>query len=166
MINHTEKGAGMIARIESEGHAIWCLDGIWCSSDDAAVQAIIDSYTLDECKAYTQAVIAMHAKALRDQVIATISAGEMAAWPIKLSEAVKYAASGDPADAPMLAAEAQARRVTLTDLCSKVGEKGAMFSAAEAAIAGVDGRHRDAVSACDSFAAVASYDYSTDWPEV
>lgn len=166
MIDHTEKGAGLIARIEDAGHAIWCLDGIWCSSDDAAVQVIIDGYTLAEAKAYKQNAIALHAKALRDRVIALISAGEMAAWPIKLAESKAYATSGIPGDAPMLAAEALARGVSLAELCAKVGGKAEMFAAAEAAIAGADGMHRDAVAACVSFAAVADHDYSTGWPEV
>ncbi|MBH2008252.1 MAG: hypothetical protein I8H71_00995 [Xanthomonadaceae bacterium] len=166
MIEHTEKGAGLIARIEDAGHAIWCLDGVWSSSDDAAVQVIIDGYTIDEAKAYKQNAIALHAKALRDRVIATISVGEMAAWPIKMSEASAYATSGSIADAPMLAAEALARRVSLAELCAKVTEKAATFAGAEAAIAGVDGLHRDAVAACVSFADVAEYDYSGGWPVV
>lgn len=166
MIEHVEKGFGMVAAIEGAGHVLQCIDGVWHSSDDVAVQAIIDGYTLDAAKARKSDDIARHAKDLRDRVISAISAGEMAAWPIKLAEASAFAASADPADAPMLAAEALARRVSLAVLCAKVGDKAATFSAAEAAIAGVDGMHRDAVAACESFTDVAAYDYGAGWPAV
>lgn len=43
-INHTEKGPGLILAVERAGHWLICVDGVWQSSDDDAVQAIIDSY--------------------------------------------------------------------------------------------------------------------------
>lgn len=43
-ITYTEKGAGLHAAVAAAGHTLWQLDGEWLSSDDAAVQAIIDAY--------------------------------------------------------------------------------------------------------------------------
>lgn len=43
-INYTEKGSGLHDAIAAAGHQLWQLDGTWISSDDVAVQAIIDGY--------------------------------------------------------------------------------------------------------------------------
>lgn len=44
MINYTEKGQGLHGAIIAAGHWLMQVDGNWESSNDAAVQAIIDSY--------------------------------------------------------------------------------------------------------------------------
>ncbi len=44
MITYTEKGAGLHEAIVAAGHWIEQRDGTWISSDDVAVQAIIDGY--------------------------------------------------------------------------------------------------------------------------
>ncbi len=44
MINYTEKGYGLHAAIGEAGHKLEQRDGVWTSSDDEVVQAIIDSY--------------------------------------------------------------------------------------------------------------------------
>jgi hypothetical protein len=166
MIAYTEKGAGLHEAIARAGHLLRQENGVFVSSNDAAVQAIIDSYTLDDAKAHKSAQVSAHAKVLRDKVIRTISAGEMASWPIKLAEAAKYAQTGQDADAPMLAAEAQARGITLAALVSKVAGNATTFAGLEATIAGIDGAHRDAIKACATFAEVAAYDFSGGWPGV
>lgn len=43
-INYIEKGPGLRQVVLAQGHQLYQLDGIWKSSDDVAVQAIIDSY--------------------------------------------------------------------------------------------------------------------------
>lgn len=166
MIAYTEKGAGLHEAIARAGHLLRQENGVFVSSNDAAVQAIIDGYTLDDAKSHKSEQISAHAKMLRDRVIRNISAGEMASWPIKLSEAAKYAQTGQDADAPMLAAEASARGITLAELVAKVGGNATTFAGLEAAIAGTDGAHRDAIKACETFEAVAAYDFSTGWPGV
>lgn len=44
MINWIEKGRGLLEVIRSDGHWVESNDGVWSSSDDTAVQLIIDSY--------------------------------------------------------------------------------------------------------------------------
>lgn len=44
MINYIEKGFGLHVEIESAGHWLREVDGVWQASDDKAVQAIIDTY--------------------------------------------------------------------------------------------------------------------------
>jgi hypothetical protein len=44
MINYIEKGYGLHEEIERQGHTLAQIDGVWVSSDDKAVQSIIDNY--------------------------------------------------------------------------------------------------------------------------
>jgi len=44
MITYTEKGIGLHDAIHAAGHSLKHANGVWVSSDDTAVQAIIDSY--------------------------------------------------------------------------------------------------------------------------
>lgn len=148
------------------GDLVWVEDGEWRCADDEAAQAIVDAFTLDDLKASLCAKISLHGKALRDRAVAAVSPGELAGWPIKRAEAAAFAASGNPADAPMLSAEAARRGITLLALLAKVGNNAGRFGALEADIGGTDGRHRDAVNACPDFAAALSYDWHVDWPDV
>lgn len=166
MISYTEKGYGLHERIRAAGQ--WLVDagGVWQASDDALVQTIIDAYTVADAAAYACAQIDAHAKALRDRVVADVSPGEMAAWPLKLAEARAYAASGNAADAPLLAAEAALREVPIADILARVGGNAARLSTLETRIAGTAGRHKDRVRAEATFAAVLAYDWTAGWPEV
>lgn len=166
MIDYVEKGPGLHEVIRAAGYWLKQENNIWVSSNDAAVQAIIDGYTVAQARARKSLDISLHAKALRDKVVATISPGEMASWSVKAAEAEKFGAGADPGECPMLSQEAAARGITLTELVLKVNGNAARFSLAEASIGGVDGKHRDAVAALETFEAIAAYDYSAGWPEV
>lgn len=166
MIVYTEKGAGLHDAVRAAGHWLEQRDGVWVSSDDTAVQAVIDGYTVDDAKTVRKAESTAHAKTLRDRVVASASAGEMASWPIKRAEAMAYSQSGNGADAPMLSAEAAARGVTLPAIIARVAANAALFAGLEAAISGADGKHRDAIGALTSFESVAAYDLTAGWPAV
>lgn len=178
MINYIEKGAGLHDKIRAAGLQL-LRDGQSGALDtgghDAEVQAIIDGYTLADCKAVQCRLCAGHAKRLRNKVIAPYSAGEMAAWPVKLAEAAAYADSNprDASLAPMLAAEALVRGISLDAMMGKVSGNASTFGDMEVQIAGVDGRHRDAINAIQgadndpaAYAAVLAYDFTTGWPEI
>lgn len=134
--------------------------------NDAAAQAIVDAWTLEDSVRYVKAEVSAHAKELRDKVISGVSPGEMASWPIKLAEARTFAATGNADLCPMLSAEAAARGVSVNALVARVNGNAAMFAGLEAAISGVDGKHRDALDACTSFEEVKGYNWRTGWPEV
>lgn len=165
MINYIEKGYGLHLAISAAGHALSQVDGAWVSSDDLAVQTIIDGYTLDQCKAEARAKVDAHAKELFDRAVSGISAAEMAGWPILRAEAKLYALTGSEADCPAIAFEAQMRGVTVSALAAKVQANTVKFDALRAAIAGASGKHRDAIAALALFEAVLAYDYTTGWPE-
>jgi hypothetical protein len=165
-IKYSEKGSGLHAAIGEAGHWLRQNNGVWECSDETAVQAIIDGYSLSQVANDICTEIDTYAKTLRDRVISNISPGEMASWPIKLAEAAKYAQSGSDTDAPMLALEASARGVTIAELCLKVTGNAGSLASVEAAIAGTSGKHRDAVRACTTWDAIAAYDWRTGWPAV
>lgn len=166
MIDMTKMCDALSKQIAAAGHWHYVEDGVVYTSNDAAVQAIIDAYTLDDAKADKCAEVLAYAKSLRDKVIASISAGEMASWPIKLSEAAKYLQTGDESTAPMLSTEALARGITLAQLVAKVDNNAQQFSMLESLIAGTDGKHRDAIKELARFDDVIHYDYSAGWPGV
>ena len=102
--------------------------------------------------ALTVDAIDARARADRDAIVAGTSPAEMASWPIKRQEALAYTASGDPADAPMLSAEAAARRIALDALVTIVANKSLALGGAEAAIAGKYGRLSDEAKVAQSLA--------------
>lgn len=166
MIDYTEKGHGLHHRISALGYQLREENGVFVSSNDAAVQEIIDAYSLADAQVFKSNEVSQLAKALRDKAVKAVSPGELASWSIKLAEAARFAASGLNSDAPMLTAEATARGITTTALVTKVGGNAAVFAALEAEIGGTDGRHRDAIKALTTFEAVNAYDYSAGWPVV
>lgn len=169
MIDFQDKlpfSAQIMEKAQAAGHTVQYVDNQALVSDQAAVQAIINGFTLAEAKAHVTTNILAHAKALRDKAVAAISPGEMASWPIKVKEAATFRATGDAAQCPMLSLEATARNITLADLVTKVEGNSNRLSMLEATIGGNDGKHRDAVAALTTFAALAAYDYTSGWPEV
>jgi hypothetical protein len=161
-----ERCAPCMKRIADAGHVIRYVDNVLECSDPAAVQAIIDGFTLEDAKAARIAEVLAHAKKLRDKVVAQVSPGEMSCWSIKRAEAERFRTTGDGAFCPVLTVEAQYRQITLAALVTKVEANAARLSAVEAIIGGVDGRHRDAIAALTTFEAVEAYDFTTGWPEV
>ncbi|MBX3610403.1 MAG: hypothetical protein KF871_10965 [Hydrogenophaga sp.] len=163
MILYTEKGAGLHVAITAAGHWLREDDGQWVCSDEAAVQALIDGYTLEQAKAFRKAEVSALATKLRNKVIKGYSAGEMASWSIKLAEARTFAI--DPlASCPLLTLEAQTRGVALASLAQRVLDNATLFAGAEAMIAGVEGMHRDSIDALADFDGVAAYDFTGGWP--
>jgi hypothetical protein len=157
---------GLQETLNAAGFAVVLHDGVFASNDDAQAQPIIDAYTVAQAIAFRQAESSAYAKSLRDKVIDVYSYGETSSWPIKRAEAMTFATSNNPSDAPMLSIEAAARGCTLADLVAKVQANNTAFSQLEATIAGVDGKHRDALAALTTFADVAAYDLTTGWPAV
>lgn len=164
-IKYTEKGAGLHDEITATGHYLREVDGAWQSSDDSAVQAIIDGYTLDQAIAYRCAQVEAHSKAIFDAAIAGYSSAETSRWPILRAEALAYRA--DPAAAvPSITTEASVRGCDVATLVNKILANADAFNALAAQIAGTSGRHRDAIRALPDFASLAAYDFSAGWPEV
>ena len=162
MIQYTEKGIGLHLAISAAGHWLEQRDNVWISSDDVSVQAIIDGYTLAQSKAEKKREVSAKAREKYDLVTAGISAAEMAGWPILLSEALTYRASGTVGAA--IQAEATIRGISVADLVTKIESNAAAFQQARAVIAGTDGHKRDEIDALENFGAVAAYNIDEGWP--
>lgn len=160
--------AGLQARLSSMGCSLsWRDNQPVCVPSDAAVESAIATWSLADAKNEAIALVDAIAKDLRDQVVAGTSPAEMATWTIKRQEALNY--DGTDASAPTLAAEASSRSapdriVTTGDVVERVQAKATALLQIEAMIAGTAGRHGDAIRALTSHAAVAAYDWTTDWP--
>lgn len=175
MINHIEKGTGLLVALEQQGY--WLKqDNVagWSSSNDAAVQAIIDAYPISATIAEKKLEIDNYATELRLKVTGGVSP-EQASWPVKSAEAQKYAMTLDATDAPLLAAEAQYRGEPIQTIVDRVIGNANGLLAYEARIAGVAGKHKDVLSAMQKdnptaadFRAVLDYDYKSDaeWPSL
>lgn len=161
---------GLYAAVIAAGHHVEHTHAGSFADDAQAVQQIIDGYdiaaALASAKAQLSREIMLHAKRLRDLVIETISAGEMASWSIKKAEAERFGVDGTLPEFALLTLESQQRGIPLVDLVAKVRANASRFESAEAAIAGADGRHRDVVAGLVTIEDVANYDYSGGWPEV
>lgn len=153
-------------KVRSAGIVLYLEDNEIKCDNPVGAQLIIDEYTIENAKSWKKNLVAEKAKELRDKAIGLYSSGEMAAWPIKLAEAAVFSKSLDENDAPMLKAESVFRQVSLNDLINKVNNKASDFALLEAKISGIDGYHRDRISALNSFSEIAQYDYSEGWPEV
>ena len=119
--------------------------------------------TLTEAQAEKSALVENLAGEIRRRVTGRATAAEMASWNVKAAQAKAFAASGNPADAPQLAAEAEARGVTLQAIVDRVTSNATLYLQAEATIAGVKGKHKDAIAALADAGAVMAYDITQGW---
>ena len=115
--------------------------------------------SLAEAQADRSAVVDLIAASLRDKATAGVSPAEMSSWPLKL-------AAANAGGSPMLALEAQYRGITEAALIAFVLGSAAQLSQLEAVIAGVSGKHRDAINALTTIEKVCAYDMRSDWPGV
>ncbi len=104
------------------------------------------------------------ANGLRDASVATISAAEMASWPIKRTEVLAFQAHGNISDAPSLIIEAQDRGIELDVLVGKILAKATERATLEAQIAGRCGALQDAARAVKDDNELLAIDIRSGWP--
>lgn len=145
----------------------------WLSSGNVPLPPVDKIPSLDEAKKDIKRAIDDYAAGLRNKALLGTSNAEMAAWSFKFPEAVKivgYGASTTNANIkasnPRIWAEAEHRGITARELAEKIVEKAYSFWDAEARIAGIAGRHCDAVDKLTDVRDVLFYDWQQDWPEV
>lgn len=128
-------------------------------------QAKVEDLTpaLESAKASVGLKIKLYGADRRIQLTGPIGPPESASWTEKERQAKAYMASGNPADAPMLALESSVRGVTLDFLVRVVLGNAEGLRLAEAYFAGIQGRHYDTMQSLPTAQAVLAYDYTTDW---
>lgn len=127
-------------------------DNQWFNGND------IEFISISEAKANRIQVVENCAASIRGLIVADTSPAEMSSWALKLNEA--RAGGGD-----MLALEAQYRGISESSLIDKILINAQQLAMAEAMIAGVSGKHSDAINALTSVEEVCAYDMRSGWPE-
>ena len=98
MINYTEKGIGLHKAIQEAGHSLSQVDGEWVSSDDDAVQAIIDSF---DPKGYLLPIYADEVNTAAGKARVRYSTNipfQEASYQLKEAEVYRYRDAGYPED--------------------------------------------------------------------
>lgn len=120
--------------------------------------------TLEVARAERLALVENLAGEIRRRITGRASPSEMASWTIKAQQAQAYLVSGKSTDAPLLAAEAAARRTTLDAIVARVANNSKLFLQAESAIAGTAGMHKDTIAGLATVDEILAYDIEADWP--
>jgi len=112
MITYINKGHWLHDEISSQGESLVNKNGVYISSDDTAVQAIIDTFDpLPFAQAEAVALIDAAAEETRMRYV-TPGAGQAGTYEIKRTQAQAFKDAGYPevdiADYPMIYAESQA----------------------------------------------------------
>lgn len=182
-IKHSEYGwipfTAMSTDTAGRGSEVWTKI---MNGSAGPIQPYVEPPTPIDNRTFTQRVndklkdIDFIAKNKRDAIVAHYSAAEMASWPIKREEAIKYVnliQSNPNADlaeiqiaAGSLSIEAQYRQTELGALVTKVLEKAQLFSNLEAAIAGYTGLLQDRVRSVEenNINALNAVDILNGWP--
>lgn len=123
MIYYIEKGVLLHKYISNAGHSLAQKDNIWISSNDVAVQAIIDSFDpLTEVQKEQIVLVNKTAGESRTKYVTDIPFQE-AAYQAKEADVRRYKLAGYPADLtlyPFTAAEANATGVSAQDAADSV----------------------------------------------
>ncbi|MCL2872430.1 MAG: hypothetical protein FWF41_05565 [Betaproteobacteria bacterium] len=145
----------------------------WLSAGNKALAPADKIPTLDEARANIKSAISDIAASLRNKTTLGISPAEIMAWTYKFLEAEKIVGYGAQttlanikASNPRIWEEAEYRGIDARDLAKKIWQKGSAFYKMEAAIAGISGKHSDAVDALADVRDVLFYDWLSGWPEV
>lgn len=134
----------------------------WLGQGNVPDPMPIEQPTLTEAREAKIAAIEDLALQTRRRITGRASAQEMASWTAKLEQARAFF-RGESAY-PMLIAEAAARGVTVDEIAGRIQKNASDFSMAEALIAGVSGRHKDAVRAIAKVEQLQAYDVTAGWP--
>lgn len=144
MINYTEKGSGLHQAIRQAGHWLREENGAWLSSDDSAVQALIDGYTLADAAA---PIIAQVKALAYGKIVAFLPAWQQSNFNARMNELN----------------EARFSRVLTADEDAEVEAMRSQWDRAKA-IRAASNAHEANLAACASLADLLAYDITAGWP--
>lgn len=124
-----------------------------CTPDGACNGGDLTFTTLAEAKAFVTVQANAWSCYLRNKLIGPVSPFEAASWWIKVAEAKMYPIC------PTLDYEAAQRGISTQDLATKVLAQATQLQFMEAKIAGLCGKHKDAIKALTTIEEVCAYDW-------
>jgi len=93
MITYNSKYNGLIDEVNRQGHSLMSINGNWVSSNDEAVQAIIDSFDeVESLKVKARARIVIQSQAFMQQIESQYPSFERATWSTQKSEVEAWGA--------------------------------------------------------------------------
>ncbi|MBL8471344.1 MAG: hypothetical protein JNM98_06050 [Rhodocyclaceae bacterium] len=160
----------LVRRLEQYGFHTF--NGIPRVVDASAAQSVLDAWTPADAAAEKCAQVWDHAAALFEALTSGYSATEKSSWSEIERQARVWLATRIDGQAPWCVQEAQYRSrpaapVTIEQIALRVVAGADRLSALRPIIAGVRGRHCDAINglaAVGDFDGIYEYDYSTGWP--
>lgn len=144
MIRYTEKGYGLHEAIARAGHWLAQSGSAWASSDDVAVQAIIDGYSLVDAKSPLIAKVKVLA---RNKILAFLPDWKQSNMNARMNELNEARFNR-----PLTVAE-QAEVAVMRQAWAKA-----------IAIRSASDEHEAKLFACETFAAIMQYNIEADWP--
>jgi hypothetical protein len=145
MINYINKGNYLIDAIGAAGHGLVQDDGVWISSDDIAVQAIIDSFDpLPPAQTEAKTLVKEASAAKRLQYV-TQAAGKDAEYTFKAQEANQY--NLDNSVGVFMQARMDATSETAATVAAEWTAKSAGWQAVGAAIAAIEDKSSQDIDA-------------------
>jgi hypothetical protein len=156
-----------------KGDPGWNAYQAWLSNGNEPLPPVDKVPEFDVAKENIKQAIRDYASGLRNKAHAGTSPWEAASWGFKFPEAVKimgYGASTTLANIkasnPRIWEEAEIRGIDPRVLAAIIERKANEFWEMEATVAGVVGKHCDAVDKLSDVRDVLFYDWRTGWPEV
>ena len=128
------------------------------------VAIVIPEVTLAEAKAAKLAEINAQCDVILDTAVSSYPQSEIMTFDQQVSEVEKYQSSGNPASAPLLSALADARGISLDELCLRVMTKRAQFSVLSGIIIGQRQRLEDILDTLTTVAEVQALDVQIRMP--
>ena len=153
-INYTEKGIGLHASIRDAGYSLENVDGVWVSSNDIAVQAIIDSFNpLPGVQSDGRNAVDDAAGATRSRYL-TVQPGQDATYQYKAADAAAYLGNNNVVGA-WLQAEATATGVTVAQAAATINTTAQAWIAKGSQIEGRRMQAKTAINAATDWTTIA-----------
>tara|TARA_R110001632_G_scaffold71359_1_gene165545 strand:- start:13282 stop:13761 length:480 start_codon:yes stop_codon:yes gene_type:complete len=136
MINFIEKGRGLILSVKAAGHRVWHQDRVCYSTNDEAVQAIIDSYDpLPLSRTDAKKRLVEQFNLVMEGLEAEYPEVEKRTFTKQEAEARAFIIDSN-ANTPTLSPIALARGISLIDLVTKTLVKADLYTAQVGALIG------------------------------
>ncbi|MDR0770758.1 MAG: hypothetical protein LBE75_06120 [Burkholderiales bacterium] len=150
------------------GEPGWNAYQAWLSQGNEPLPPVDKVPPLETAKENIKQAIRDYASGLRNKIYSGTSMWEAASWSYKFSEAVKITGYGPSTTLanPRIWEEAEIRGIDPRELAKIIERKATAFFEMEAKIAGVEGKHCDAIDKLKDVRDVLIYTWLTGWPEV